>query len=211
MDDNHGAGTSSGRNQSTKDLSRQIEFKEETANTNEGTKRNYPAPSTWNQWLISWGRRTQTEKDSWSADAQSNDGHNTRSDGRRDQNVQFLCWCTHVYVWDPVDAQLSILGSYLRAPTTGAVEALRRVTRYLLGTKNAFIKISFWWNWWATPTATGPVTERRKSQSRGHVDADGCPMVSFLRRRRAAAWQSTNAMCSTAEEPQHMRPSDGAF
>ena len=48
------------------------------------------------------------------------------------------------YVWDPVDAQLSILGSYLRAPTTGAVEALRRVTRYLLGTKNAHIKISFW-------------------------------------------------------------------
>ena len=43
------------------------------------------------------------------------------------------------YVLDQADAQLevSLLGSYLRAPTTGAMEALRRVTRYLLGTKDA--------------------------------------------------------------------------
>ena len=39
------------------------------------------------------------------------------------------------YVLDRADAQLevSILGSYSRSPTTGAMEALRRVTRCLLG------------------------------------------------------------------------------
>ena len=34
-----------------------------------------------------------------------------------------------------------ILGSYLRAPTTGAMEASRRVTRYLLGASDAFVKL----------------------------------------------------------------------
>ena len=47
------------------------------------------------------------------------------------------------HVLDGADAQLevSILGTYLRAPTSGTVEALRRVTRYLLGTQNAYVKL----------------------------------------------------------------------
>ena len=47
------------------------------------------------------------------------------------------------YVLDRADAQLEviILGSYLRAPTTGAMEASRRVTRYLLGASDAFVKL----------------------------------------------------------------------
>ena len=46
-------------------------------------------------------------------------------------------------VLDRADAQLEvgILGSCLRAPTTGAMEALRKVTVYLLGTKDACIKL----------------------------------------------------------------------
>ena len=47
------------------------------------------------------------------------------------------------YVLDRADAQLevSIIGKYLRSPTSGAMAALRRVTRYLLGTQNAYAKL----------------------------------------------------------------------
>ena len=46
------------------------------------------------------------------------------------------------YVLDRADAQLEegTLGSYLRALTTGAMEALRRATRFLLGTQDAYVK-----------------------------------------------------------------------
>ena len=47
------------------------------------------------------------------------------------------------YVLDRADAQLevNILRSYLRAPPSGAMEALRRVTRYSLGTQDAYVKL----------------------------------------------------------------------
>ena len=96
-------------------------------------------------------------------------------------------------VLDRADTQLDvhILGSYLGAPTTGAMEALRGVTRYLLGTKDAFIKLRAQsgdptWvelvgyssrDWGGDPAS-------RKSQSSGHVDAYGCPMASRSRRQR---------------------------
>ena len=50
------------------------------------------------------------------------------------------------YVLDRADAQLeiSILGSHLRAPTTGAMESLRRVTRYVLGTQDASVTLVGW-------------------------------------------------------------------
>ena len=46
------------------------------------------------------------------------------------------------YLSDRADAQLegSILGSSLRAPTTGAMEAMRRVTVYVLGKHDAYVK-----------------------------------------------------------------------
>ena len=124
---------------------------------------------------------SETETDFWGADAQSNDGRNTRADGRRDQSV-FVLVLAHScsMCWDRADAQLevSILGSYLRAPTTGAKEALRRVTRYLLGTKDAYIKLSVQnGDRVLVELAGDPVS--RKSQSSGHVDADGCPVASF--------------------------------
>ena len=92
-------------------------------------------------------------------------------------------------VLDRADAQLGvgILGSYLRAPTTGAMEALRRVTGYLLGTRDDCIKLrvqngdpiwvelvsSSGRDWGGDPAS-------RKSQNSGHVDTDGCPMASCL-------------------------------
>ena len=92
------------------------------------------------------------------------------------------------YVLDRADAQLevSILGTYLRAPTSGTMEALRRVTRYLLGTQNAYVKLRIWnddpitvelvgysdSDWAGDPSS-------RKSQSSGHVESDGCPLTSF--------------------------------
>ena len=48
--------------------------------------------------------------------------------------------------------------------TSGAMEALRRVTRYLLGTQNAHVKLRI--------QNDDP---SRKSHSSGHVEADGCP------------------------------------
>ena len=47
------------------------------------------------------------------------------------------------YVLDRAVSQLvvRILGSYVRAPTTGAMETLRRVTRFLLGTQDAYVKL----------------------------------------------------------------------
>ena len=39
---------------------------------------------------------SETVTNSWSADAQSKDGRNTLSDGRRDPSVSILCWRTHV-------------------------------------------------------------------------------------------------------------------
>ena len=78
------------------------------------------------------------------------------------------------YVLDRADAQLEVstLGSYLRASTTGAVEAVRRVTRYLLGTQGAYVKLRIQ----TTDPATGNSDSdwagdpaSRKSQSSGHL------------------------------------------
>ena len=67
------------------------------------------------------------------------------------------------------------------------------------------------WNSCDTQTAIGLVVLRqeRKSQSSGHVEADGCPLTSFSRRQRCVATSSGMAeyyvMCSTAEELLHLR------
>ena len=113
------------------------------------------------------------------------------------------------YVLDRADAQLEgrIRGSSLRAPTTGAMEALRRATRYLLGTQDAYVKrriqcadpvsmelVGYSGSDWAGDPSS------RKSQSSGHVEADGCPLTSFSRRQNCVATSSGMAeyyaMCS---------------
>ena len=104
----------------------------------------------------------------------------------------------------------------MRAPTTGSMEALRRVTRDLLGTQDAFVKLQFQSadpvivelvgysdsDWAGDPSS-------RKSQSSGHVEADGCPLTSFSRRQSCVATSSGMAeyydMCSTSQELLHLR------
>ena len=114
----------------------------------------------------------ETVPDSWSADAQT-------------QVYRSSVGALMYYVLGQADAQLevSILDSYLRASTRGATEALRRVTRYLLGTQGASILrviklravlalVGYSDSDWAGDSVPP------KSQS-GHVNADGCPPASL--------------------------------
>ena len=122
------------------------------------------------------------------------------------------------YVLDRADAQLevSILGTYLRAPTSGAMEALRRVTRYMLGTRDAYVKLKILNDDTITVELVGYSDSdwagdqaSRKSQSSGHVEANNCPLLSSPEGR--AVWRTSSgiaeffAMCSTAEELLHLR------
>ena len=81
------------------------------------------------------------------------------------------------------------------------MEALRRVTRYLLGTQDAFVKLRI--------QSADPITvelvgyldsdwagdlSSRKSQSCGHVEADGCPLKSFSRRQSCVATSSNGGV-----------------
>ena len=106
-------------------------------------------------------------------DAQSNDGRNR-------PRVSILCWCAHVL---RVGSSGRAIGSD-HPRTTGAMEALHRVTRYLLGTKDTYIKLRVQSGdpvlvelvgrsdseWAGDPASL-------KSQSSGHVDADGFPQA----------------------------------
>ena len=93
---------------------------------------------------------------------------------------------------------------------------VHRSLRYLLGTNDAYIKLRV--------QSGDPIlvelvgfsdSERagdqasRKSQSSGHVDADGCPLASCSRRQSCVATSNSMAeycaMCSIAEELLHMR------
>ena len=114
------------------------------------------------------------------------------------------------YVLDQADAQLDVSICWK------AMEALRRVTRYLLGTQNAYVKLRIQND---DPITVGLVgysdsdwagdSSSRKSQSSGHVEVDGCPLTSFSRRQSSVATSSGMAeyyaMCSTAEELVHLR------
>ena len=121
-------------------------------------------------------------------------------------------------VLDRADAQLGVssLETYLRAPTSGAMEALRSLTRYLLGTQTAYVKLRIQSDDLITVELVGYSDSdwvgdpsSRKSQSSGHVEADGCPLTSLSRRQSSAATSSGmadyNAMCSTAEALLHLR------
>ena len=117
------------------------------------------------------------------------------------------------YTQDRADVQyeLSILGSMLGKPTQGSMIALKRVTRYLKGTRHLVNKLElesevdthvarldgFSDSDWAGSTD-------RKSQSRSALFVDGAPLVSFSRRQSAKATSSGmvefHAGCATAEE-----------
>ena len=84
-------------------------------------------------------------------------------------------------MFDEADAQLeaSILGLFLRAPTTR--EALRRGDETSAGIASCLRQAEspecvLVLNWAGDPSS-------RKSQSTGHVEADGCPPASVSRRQ----------------------------
>ena len=139
----------------------------------------------------------------------------TTDDTRLNRSCVGALMC-HVLDRAGAPLEASILGSYFRTPTTGAMEALRRVTRYVLGTQDAYVKLRIQS---ADPVAVELLgcsdsdgagdPSSRKSQSSGHVEADGCPLTSFSRRQSCVATSSGMAeycaMCSTAEELLHLR------
>ncbi|CAK0870594.1 unnamed protein product [Prorocentrum cordatum] len=102
------------------------------------------------------------------------------------------------YVQDRADCQceVSLLGRMLSGPTVGAFTALKRLVRYLLGTRNAV-------NWLPRPTEGTNVElvgfgdsdwagdlQTRRSQSSGKIEIDGVPMHSFSRRQSIVATSS---------------------
>ena len=117
------------------------------------------------------------------------------------------------YTQDTADAQyeVSILGSMLEKPTQGSMIALKRVTRYLKGTRHFVNKLEldgdidkhvtrldvFSDSDWAGST-------HPKSQSSGALFVDGAPLYSFSRRQSLIATSSGMAEfcagCATAEE-----------
>ena len=106
---------------------------------------------------------------------------------------------------------MSTLGSMLGKPTQGSMIALKRVTRYLKGTKHSVNKLEldgdvdkhvarldgFSDSDWAG-------SADRKSQSSGALFVDGAPLYSFSRRQSLIATSSGMAEfcagCATAEE-----------
>ena len=119
----------------------------------------------------------------------------------------------HYYTQDRADAQyeVSILGSMLGKPLRGSMVALKRVARYLKGTRELVNKLELdnevdkhvvkldWFSDsdWAGSTA-------RKSQSSGALFIDGAPLYAFSRRQSVIATSSGMAEfyagCATAEE-----------
>ena len=117
------------------------------------------------------------------------------------------------YTQDRADAQyeVSILGSMLGKPTQGSMIALKRVTRYLKGTRDFVNKLEldnevdkhgvrldgYSDSDWAGSTD-------RKSQSSGVLFVEGAPLFSFSRRQSVTATSSGMAEfyagCATAEE-----------
>ncbi|CAK0869723.1 unnamed protein product [Prorocentrum cordatum] len=102
------------------------------------------------------------------------------------------------YAQDRADCQyeVSLLGRMLSGPTDGAFTALKRLVRYLMGTRDAV-------NWLPRPTEGTNVElvgygdsdwagdlQTRRSQSSGKIEIDNVPIHSFRRRQAIAATSS---------------------
>ncbi|CAK0835553.1 unnamed protein product [Prorocentrum cordatum] len=92
--------------------------------------------------------------------------------------------------------EVSLLGRMLSGPTVGAFTALKRLVRYLLGTRDAV-------NWLPWPTEGANVElvgcgdsdwagdlQTRRSQTSGKIEIDNVPMHSFSRRQGIVATSS---------------------
>ena len=99
--------------------------------------------------------------------------------------------------------EVSGLGTCIKEPTEAGMCALKRVDRYLLGTKNAAIRFEIRGRsdraviaGWADSDWAGDVSTRR-SQSSGHIEIDGCPVSGFSPRQSVEATSSGVAEFST--------------
>ena len=115
----------------------------------------------------------EIKTDSWSADAQSHDGRNTRSVGRRDPSAPILRWRTHVSRVGSSRRAIGCEDLWSHGGTAQGDEESARNARRLFQAES-FRVILCWWDWWAILAATGLATHRRGS-------------------RRAATWTRTNA------------------
>ncbi|CAK0797434.1 unnamed protein product, partial [Prorocentrum cordatum] len=108
--------------------------------------------------------------------------------------VGALMYCAQ----DRADCQceVSLIGRMLSRPTVGAFAALKRLARYLMGTRDAV-------NWPPRPTEGTNVElvgygdsdwagdlQTRRSQSSGEIEIDNVPMHSFSRRQGVVATSS---------------------
>ena len=102
---------------------------------------------------------------------------------------------------EDVQGEINILGAYLQHPTAACMAALKRVLRYLLGTRDGRIEMH-------KPTHGEPgkvllegssdadwgdEQATRRSKTSGHIEADGCPLYGFVRRQGATATSSAVA------------------
>ena len=114
------------------------------------------------------------------------------------------------YALDREDVQyeVSCLGMCIKEPTEAGMCALKRVVRYLLGTKNAAIRFEIRGRsdraviaGWADSDWASDVLTRR-SQSSGHIEIDGCPVSGFSSRQSVVATSSGvaefYALCAVA-------------
>ena len=121
------------------------------------------------------------------------------------------------YALDREDVQyeISCLGTCTKEPTEAGMCALKRVVRYLPGTKNAAIRSEIRGRsdraviaGWADSDWAGDVSTRR-SQSSGHIEIDGSPVSGFSRRQAVVATSSGVAefytLCAAAEETMHLQ------
>eukprot|EP00959_Pyramimonas_sp_CCMP1952_P286810 5997652-Pyramimonas_sp.AAC.1 len=110
---------------------------------------------------------------------------------------------------------VSLLGRMLSGPTAGAFTALKRLVRYLMGTRDAV-------NWFPRPTEGTNVElvgygdsdwagdlQTRRSQSSGKVEIDNVPMHSFRGRQGIVATSSGvaeyYAATAVAEDPLYFK------
>ena len=118
-------------------------------------------------------------------------------------------------VGEDVQYEISGLGTFIKDPTEAGMCALKRVVRYLLGTKNAAIRFEIRGRsdraviaGWADSDWAGDVSTRR-SESSGHIEIDGCPVSGFSRRQAVIATSSGvaefYALCAVAEEVMHLQ------
>ena len=124
-------------------------------------------------------------------------------DADRAQIYRSAVGCLIFYILDREDAhsEMNHLGSVMARPTIAAWILLKRVVRYLKGTRDAVVEMmkpvgtprgivmldGYSDSDWADDVSS------RKSRSSGHIKADKCPLYGWVRRQNAIATSSAVA------------------